>query len=280
DLPLIYFLMVCNATFNMALKIAVAGKGGVGKTTIAGALARLYARDGNNVIAVDADPDSNLASALDISKAEREKIIPLSQMYDLIEERTGVRPGESFGGMFKLNPKVNDLLERYGLQGKDGVVLLVLGTIQNAASGCFCPENALLKGLMRHLLLKKDDVLIMDMEAGIEHLGRGTAEKVDLLLVVVEPGQRSLETAAKVKELGSQLGIDGIGALLNKMRSTEEKEIVGQALKEIGIPLLGTIPYDESTAKSDLEGKALELRDDSELTSALRSAMETLTSFA
>ncbi len=264
----------------MALKIAVAGKGGVGKTTIAGALARLYARDGNNVIAVDADPDSNLASALDISKAEREKIIPLSQMYDLIEERTGVRPGESFGGMFKLNPKVNDLLERYGLQGKDGVVLLVLGTIQNAASGCFCPENALLKGLMRHLLLKKDDVLIMDMEAGIEHLGRGTAEKVDLLLVVVEPGQRSLETAAKVKELGSQLGIDGIGALLNKMRSTEEKEIVGQALKEIGIPLLGTIPYDESTAKSDLEGKALELRDDSELTSALRSAMETLTSFA
>ncbi len=264
----------------MALKIAVAGKGGVGKTTIAGALARLYARDGNNVIAVDADPDSNLASALGISKAEREKIVPLSQMYDLIEERTGVRPGESFGGIFKLNPKVSDLLEMYGLQGNDGVVLLVLGTIQNAASGCFCPENALLKGLMRHLLLKKDDILIMDMEAGIEHLGRGTAEKVDLLLVVVEPGQRSLETAAKVKDLGSQLGINGIGAVLNKMRSTEEKEIVGQSLKEIGIPLLGTIPYDESTAKSDLEGKSLELRDDSELTSALRAAMKTLTGFA
>ncbi|MFQ5815803.1 MAG: AAA family ATPase [Candidatus Hydrothermarchaeaceae archaeon] len=264
----------------MALKIAVAGKGGVGKTTIAGALARLYARGGNKVIAVDADPDSNLASALGISKAERDKIVPLSQMYDLIEERTGVRPGASFGGIFRLNPKVDDLLERYGVMGDDGVVLLVLGTIQNAASGCFCPENALLKGLMRHLLLKKEEVLIMDMEAGIEHLGRGTAEKVDLLLVVVEPGQRSLETAAKVKALGSQLGIRGLGAVLNKARGRVEEEIVGGALKEMGIPLLGTIHYDEGIAKSDLEGRALELRDGSGFASALSDTMQALAAYA
>lgn len=264
----------------MALKIAVAGKGGVGKTTIACALARLYARGGSRVIAVDADPDSNLASALGISKAARDRIVPLSQMYDLIEERTGVRPGASFGGIFRLNPKVDDLLGRYGVMGDDGVLLLVLGTIQNAASGCFCPENALLKGLMRHLLLKKEEVLIMDMEAGIEHLGRGTAEKVDLLLVVVEPGQRSLETAARVKALGSQLGIGGLGAVLNKTKSRVEEEIVDGALKEMGIPLLGTVPYDEGIAKSDLEGGALELRDGSGFASALSDTMHALVAYA
>ncbi len=258
----------------MGLKIAVAGKGGVGKTTIAAALARLYAREGNKVITVDADPDSNLASALGIPKAERDKIIPLSSMYDLIEERTGARPGASFGGVFKLNPKVDDLLSRYGVTGEDGVVLLVLGTIQSAASGCFCPENTLLKGLMRHLLLKKDEVLIMDMEAGIEHLGRGTAEKVDLLMVVVEPGQRSLETAAKIKALGSQLGIVGIVSVLNKARNPSEAKIVGDALKNLNIPLLGAIPFDEGIARSDLEGCALELEEGSELTSALRALMD------
>lgn len=264
----------------MPLKIAIAGKGGVGKTTIAGALARLFARRGNKVIAVDADPDSNLASALGVSRAKRDRIVPLSQMYDLIEERTGVRPGTSYGGLFKLNPKVDDLLGRYGIIGDDGVMLLVLGTIKSAASGCFCPENALLKGLMRHLLLKKEDVLIMDMEAGIEHLGRGTAEKVDLLLVAVEPGQRSIETAAKVKVFGSQLGIRRIGAVLNKTRRPDEEEIIRRALGDMDIPLLGSIPYEEKIMKSDLEGRGLELDDDSGFTSAINTLFEMLVSYA
>ncbi len=236
----------------MALKIAVSGKGGVGKTTVAGVLAKLFARDGFSVIAIDADPDSNLASALGIAGEQRAGLTPLSQMYDLIEERTGARPGASFGGVFKLNPKVDDLLDKYGVVDEDGVRLLLLGTIQSANSGCFCPENTLLKSLLRHLLFK-DEILIMDMEAGIEHLGRGTAERVDLLLVVVEPGLRSLETAEKIKGLASQLGIR-IGACLNKVREDEEVALVKKSLKRADIPLLSVLPYDESVAKADLKG--------------------------
>ncbi len=242
----------------MAIKIAVAGKGGVGKTTITALLARIYAREGLKVIAVDADPASSLASALGVSEDKRAEITPLSQMYDLIEERTGARPGEAFGGVFKLNPKVDDLLEKYGVTGADGVKLLVLGSIQSAGSGCFCPENALLKGLIRHLLLKKDDVLIMDMEAGLEHLGRGTAERVDMLLAVIEPGLRSIETSGRIKALASGLGINGFGAILNKSKGEKDVALVTKRAEKYGIPLLGVVPYDEGLASSDIDGKAVD----------------------
>lgn len=235
----------------MAQRIGIAGKGGVGKTTLAGTLARLLARHGKKVLAVDIDPSPTLASAVGLSEEERKNLVPLSRMLDLIEERTGVRPGSSYGQMFKLNPKVDDLVDKYGVVAKDGVRLIVLGTIELGGSGCFCPENALLKRLLKHLVLDRDEVLIMDMEAGVEHLGRGTAEGVDVLVVVVEPGTRSIEIASRVKKLAKDVGIRKVVAVLNK--SLGEDDFTRSKLAEIGVELIGSIPYKPCIIEADMK---------------------------
>ncbi|HID20375.1 MAG TPA: cobalamin biosynthesis protein CobN [Methanophagales archaeon] len=231
---------------NEKVKIAVAGKGGVGKTTIAGTLARLLARDGHTVIAVDADPSMNLKFALGI----RDNPKPISELKDLIFERTN-----AYSGIYKLNPKVNDIITRYGAEGPDGVTLLVMGTIEKGGSGCTCPENAFLRSLLRHTLFKENTV-IMDMEAGIEHLGRGTAKGVDLLLAVVEPGMRSVETVGRIKKLGKDIGIKNMAAVMNKVTDLEMVELIETKLTEMGIPLLETIPYEPELIKADMENKA------------------------
>ncbi len=260
----------------MPLKIAISGKGGVGKTTVAGILARLLGRDGKKVLVIDADPDSNLASAIGIPRKKRENLVPLSRMFDLVEERTGARPGQSFGGMFKLNPKVDDLVDRYGIEGKDGVKLLVLGTISSGGTGCFCPENALLKALMRHVLFEKEFV-IMDMEAGIEHLGRGTAKNVDVLIVVVEPGLRSVETAGRIKSLANDIEIKKIVAVMNKVGSEEEEKLIKKELKKLDIPLAAVIPYNKGVIASDLEGiSPLDIEENVDVVGAITNLKEFL----
>lgn len=181
------------------MKLAIAGKGGVGKTTLASLLAMVYSAEGKRVIAIDADPDANLALALGISMEEARHITPIVELKDLIEERTGAKPGTS-GMFFKLNPKVDDIPDRFSVK-KDGVSLMLMGTIKGGGTGCICPESVLLKSLLSHLLLERSDVVIMDMEAGLEHLGRGTAEAVDAFIIVVEPGKRSLQTAEAVGRL-------------------------------------------------------------------------------
>jgi CO dehydrogenase maturation factor len=261
----------------MALKIAVSGKGGVGKTTIAGVLARLLGRDGKKVLVIDADPDSNLASAIGISRDKRQNIQPLSRMFDLIEERTGARPGEAVGGFFKLNPKVDDLVEKFGIEGEDGVKLLVLGTISSGGSGCFCPENSLLKALMRHVLFNKEQFVIMDMEAGIEHLGRGTAKNVDVLIVVVEPGLRSVETATRIKALANDIGVEKIIAVLNKVNNEKEKDLIKKELEKMEIPLAGVVPYSKGVVASDLEGTSpLDVEDNTDIVEAMMELMGSL----
>jgi CO dehydrogenase maturation factor len=185
------------------MKIAITGKGGVGKTTLASLLSHLYKEDGRRVIAVDADPDANLASALGISREESAKIKPLADMAELIEERTGAKKG-SMGGIFKLNPKVDDIPEGIGYH-LNGIILLIMGKSKAAASGCYCPENVLLRRLLKHLVIERREVIIVDMEAGIEHLTRGTAESVDTFIVVVEPGQRSLQTAVQKMKTSSEI---------------------------------------------------------------------------
>jgi CO dehydrogenase maturation factor len=253
----------------MAMKFAVSGKGGVGKTTVAGILARLFGREGKNVLVIDADPDSNMASAIGIPKEKREGIVPLSKMFDLIEERTGARPGESYGGMFKLNPQVDDLVEKFGIVGEDGVKLLVLGTISAGGGGCFCPENALLKALIKHLLLK-EEILIMDMEAGVEHLGRGTAKNVDVLVIVVEPGMRSIETAGRIKTLAKDIEIQKVVAVLNKATDDVGKELIENELKKLDIALVGVIPYSKGVIEADLKGiSPLEVAENQDVISAL-----------
>jgi len=227
------------------IKIAISGKGGVGKTTLSGTLARLLARRGYDVLAIDADPSMNLASALGIKNPPR----PLTEFTELIDERAG-----GPAGVFKLNPKVDDIVEKFGVTGPDNVKLLVLGTVERGGSGCMCPASSFLKALLRHVLLKTNSVVIIDMEAGVEHLGRGTTRGIDIMLIVVEPGARSIETAGRIVELARQIDIRKFGAVINKAGG-EAKDIEVK-LKGYGIEVFGIIPYDTSLVQADMENIA------------------------
>jgi len=232
------------------MKIAITGKGGVGKTTLASLLSHIYSSEGKKVIAVDADPDANLAAAVGIPKDEIAKIKPIAEMADLVEERTGAKPGSS-GGIFKINPKVDDIPEGFAYQ-INGILLLEMGKSKFAASGCYCPEHALLRRLLKHLIVERDEIIIVDMEAGIEHLTRGTAEAVDAFIVVVEPGQRSLQTAMAVKKLAMELGVKRVYVVANKVRNNEDLQFIENNLTEM--KLLGKISLNESIIESDISG--------------------------
>jgi len=232
------------------MKIAITGKGGVGKTTLSVLLSYIYASDGRKVIAVDADPDANLASAFGIPEAELKDIHPIADMTELIEERTGARRGV-MGGIFKLNPKVDDIPEEFGYN-IDGIRLLVLGKVRSASSGCYCPENALLRRLLKHLILERDEVVIVDMEAGIEHLTRGTTEGVNAFIIVVEPGQRSLHTAFTVRTLADELGIRKVFIVANKIRDDDDMDFINDSLK--GFEILGAIHFNKGILESDMKG--------------------------
>lgn len=213
---------------------------------MASLLTRIFADAGYSVLAIDADPDANLAATLGFPYPE--KIVPLSEMSDLIEQRTGARPGQ-VAPFFKLNPKVDDLTENYFVK-HNGIKLMVMGRIKRGGTGCYCPENALLKALITHLLLARDEVVILDMEAGIEHLGRGTARAVDKLIVVVEPGRQSVETAYRIDKLAKDIGLQNIAIVGNKVRSQSEREFITSNLS--GFDFLGFIPYDQAIVEADL----------------------------
>jgi CO dehydrogenase maturation factor len=228
------------------MKIAISGKGGVGKTLLASLLTKVFAESGYSVIAIDADPDANLAATLGFPHPE--KIVPISEMKDLITERTGARPGKT-EVYFKLNPKVDDLPEKYW-QKLDGIKLMVMGRVKQGGSGCYCSENVLLKALINHLLLVRNEVIILDMEAGIEHLGRATASAVDKLIMVVEPGRRSIETAHTIKSLAQDIGLQNIGVVGNKVRSQSDREFLISSLP--AFDFLGFIPFDQAIVDADL----------------------------
>lgn len=234
----------------MSLKLAVAGKGGVGKTTVAAWLARLLVKEGKRVVAIDADPVPSLASGLGIEGAE--EIVPIGDMAELISERTGAPVG-SMGQMFRMNPTVNDLPEKLSIEN-NGVRLLVLGTIDQAGGGCVCPQSVFLKALMRHLVLFDDDAVVLDMEAGVEHLGRATATGVDLMVVVVEPGKRSVGAAKKITELAKQMGVKKIVAIANKVRGEADSAAIAKALGDLEVA--ATIEYSSELVDSDLAGEA------------------------
>jgi len=235
------------------IKIAVTGKGGVGKSTLAGVLAHLANNDGKKVLAVDSDPDANLAFALGIPAAEREQIIPISKRSELIEERTGAKL-KQFGQIFKLNPDVSDVADRFGYNFK-GINLLVLGAIESGGSGCACPESAFLRNLLSNIIVQRDEFVIVDMEAGIEHLGRATAKSVDLMIVVVEPTSQSIATARSITKLAHEIGVANIAFVGNKVESDADKSYLRDQLPEI--KPLGYIPYSERIKESDRDGVSL-----------------------
>ncbi len=230
------------------MKLAVSGKGGVGKTTFSALLIRTLDEQGKHVLAIDADPDANLAAAVGIEGAE--DITPISEMKELIFERTGAQPG-SIGGYFKLNPKVDDLPD--ALSAKLGnIKLMRLGGVKKGGAGCICPESTLLKVLVTHVVLARNEVVVMDMEAGIEHLGRATASAVDKLLVVVEPGRRSIDTAGHIQKLASEIGLKNIAVIGNKVRGAQDEEFLKKHLSDF--EFLGFLPYDNSLIEADLNG--------------------------
>ena len=233
------------------MKLAISGKGGVGKTTLSALLAQYYADQGKDVLAVDADPSPCLAGALGLPKDLRAKLSPIAEMDALIEERTGAKPGTT-GGFFTLNPRVDDLPERFSVKHRD-VRLLEMGSVDLGGSGCICPESAMLKTLFTHLLFRDDEVLIIDMYAGVEHLGRATVDFVDAMIIVVEPTQRSLGTASQIKTLSRDIGLTRLWLVGNKIRTEEEKDFLRE--NSPGLPLLGTLPMDLGVLDADRLGE-------------------------
>ncbi|MBT9142403.1 MAG: Light-independent protochlorophyllide reductase iron-sulfur ATP-binding protein [Dehalococcoidia bacterium] len=230
------------------MKIAVSGKGGVGKTTLVAALAKLFAEKGQKVFAIDADPDANLALTLGFPLSSQ--ITPLIKMEKLIEERTGTKVGDS-SPYFKLNPRVDDIPDRFFVSHQ-GINLAVMGTVRGGGLGCTCPENAFLKALLLHLIVERKEVVLLDMEAGIEHLGRGTVSAVDWLIIVAEPSLLSIETSLHIKNLAGEIGIKKIGVVGNKIDNKKDRKFIADRLK--GLELLGFLSYYKEIKDAGLKG--------------------------
>jgi CO dehydrogenase maturation factor len=236
------------------MKIAIAGKGGVGKTFVSSTLSRILARDGYSVLAVDADPNLNLGYSLGIPYDEVNQIIPLSENEELVKEKTGLSPEESLGNMFNMTPRVNDIVDRFGITAPDDVKLLVMGTVKGGGTGCMCGANALLRVLIQHMLIQRGEVLIMDMVAGLEHLGRGTARRMDAMIVVIEPRMKSVDTIRRILKMAEEIEVETILAVGNKVMRPKDEAFIREKMGELGIPVIGLIPYDQSVADADMEG--------------------------
>ncbi len=235
------------------MKIAVTGKGGVGKTTLTALLAYSFVDLGYQVLAIDADPSPCLGSALGFPPKLLEGLQPIAKMEELIYERTGAQPG-TIGGFFKLNPRVDDLPDRFSALHR-GIRLLELGAVEMGGAGCICPESAVLRALVTHILLRRNELVLLDMYAGVEHLGRATADAVDSMLVVVEPTARSLATASQIKSLAEDIKLARLFLVGSKVGGEEDRAFILE--HSPGLPVLGFLPNDPGVAQADRKGLAV-----------------------
>ena len=232
------------------MKVAITGKGGVGKTTLSSPLELLYADEGRTVLAADVDPDANLGLALGLTQEDVDEIVPISKMRTLVEERTGASAANQF---YKLNPYVADIPDTFS-KDINGVKLLVMGPVDVGGSGCVCPEHVMLKSILSTLTYRKNDVVIMDMEAGLEHLGSGTAAHMDQFIVDIEPGARTVQTYRNVKRLAKDLGVKRVRVVANKVRDQQDEDFVRSIIPEED--LLGCIHYNTEVIDADRQGKS------------------------
>jgi CO dehydrogenase maturation factor len=232
------------------MKIAVSGKGGTGKTFLAGTLAARFAAGGHSVIAIDADPSPNLAQTLGLSLNEAAQIVPIAENEQLIRLKTGT----NYSGVFRLIFTVDDILEKYAVRTPSGAYLMVMGTVRSMGSGCTCPAHSVVKALLRHLIVERDEVVILDMDAGIEHIGRGTAEHVDILLVVTDANRKSLEVAKMICRMAKDSAIRRVGLVGNRITGPTQEQAVRAFAENNGITVIGMIPFDQSVSDNGISG--------------------------
>lgn len=262
------------------MKIAIAGKGGVGKTFVAATLSRLLAQDGYRVLAVDADPNLNLAYSLGVDYEVANNITPLSDNEELIKEKTGVSPEEALGNMFNMTPNVNDVVDRFGVNAPDDVKLLIMGTVKGGGTGCMCGANAMLRVLIQHMLIQRDEALVMDMVAGLEHLGRGTARRMDAMLVVIEPRMKSVDTVRRILKMADDIEVETVLAVGNKVMREKDEAFIYKKMKELNVPVISMIPYDQAVADADMEGiPTIDYNSDSNAVKAVKELEQELLSY-
>jgi CO dehydrogenase maturation factor len=233
------------------MKVAVSGKGGVGKTLIAAGLARGFAERGLKTMAIDADPSPNLALTLGLSTEEARKIVPISENKELVESKTGT----GYSGVFRLSFTVDDVVHEYSVNTPLGVNLIVMGTVRSMGSGCMCAANAVVRALLRHLIVERNEVVILDMEAGVEHIGRGTASHVDALLIVVDSNLKSLEVAKRIYDLATKAGMKQIFLVGNRVMDAAQKDAIRSFAEKNGLSILSFVPFDARIIEADTRGE-------------------------
>ncbi len=230
------------------MKIAISGKGGVGKSTVCALICEAFIEAGRDVLAIDSDPSPHLGRLLGIDTGE---LRPIAEMRELLMERS-----ERNGPFYNLNPRVDDLPDRFMLK-RDGLRLMVLGAVQKGGGGCACAENAVLRNLLSILLLSPDDIIIMDMEAGVEHLGRATIQGIDRLLIVIQPYRGSIDTAVKIIRMAKEIGIRHISAIANGITEGGSKEDISYIQGGSGLDVLCSLPVSDAIRQAEREEKRL-----------------------